>query len=132
LEGFDHQRSSQRILQLPASDALGTPIYFGSEIEPTFFLGRDISDVGSSNFIGTLRGLRELFKPIGSNWFSVSALRGLRPKAAFLSRLQSLSIHEPTDPILATMDALTPKHLLNAPRTIGLTTLQENKRDLLS
>jgi hypothetical protein len=29
------------------------------------------------------------------------------------------------------MEASTPKHLLDAPRTIGLTTLQENERDLL-
>jgi hypothetical protein len=41
-----------------------------------------------------------------------------------------LPVHEPTDPILATIDASTPQHLLDAPRTIGPTTLQKNKRDL--
>src|SRR4029077_3060352 len=74
--------------------------------------------------------LGELFQAIGSNWFSVPTLGRLGPKAAFLQRLQSLPVHEPTDPILATIDASTPKHLLDAPRTIGPTTLHKNKRDL--
>jgi hypothetical protein len=49
-----------------------------------------------------------------------------------LQRLQCLCLHEPADAILATIEALTPKHLLDAPRSIGLTALQENKHDLFA
>jgi hypothetical protein len=51
--------------------------------------------------------------------------------SAFLQRLKLMSIHEPADALLAAMNVLAPKHLLDAPRAVGPTAFQENKRDFL-
>jgi len=83
-------------------------------------------------WFGQLWRLWELVQPIGSNSFSVTALRGLRPETTFLYRPRASVFHEPANAILAALDPLAPQHLLDTPAAVTMAAFQENERILLT